>query len=520
MPHTLPTTRLAASRRPVDRPPDRPPELGSELAPVPAPIPGPLPAPTVDKPGPAPTAIRWLDGSTAASPFSIASSNHVVVGNTAQLPRSSLLLGLSAALDLTEGQLPGHALRTTYLAVRVASRLGLGEIERADLFHASVLKDAGCSSNSAAISEIFGGDDIELKRRQATVDRSILAYAAFAISSLPPAEPLPARLRRLISIGLRGRGARRAVEQLRCERGASIARKAGFPDSVATAIHDVHEHWDGHGEPRGLRGDLINHLARIIAACAAFDVFLSIRGRDEARRMVTDRRGTWYDPDVVDGLLSAVDSGLIDDLEAPDLMARTVALEPSVEAVIAGDDQVDEIASAFADIIDAKSPYTGSHSQGVARLANAMAVRIGLPDRDVIDIRRAALLHDLGKLGVPNTVLDKPGALDTTELDLVRRHPELSLRILSPIPKLSRVAELAACHHERLDGRGYFRGLAAEELAIGARIVAVADVFEALTANRPYRAAMTVERAFEILRLESGGHLAADVVEVLRDVID
>ena len=151
----------------------------------------------------------------------------------------------------------------------------------------------------------------------------------------------------------------------------------------------------------------------------------------------------------------------------------------------------------------------------MASIGERVAVELGLPDADVVDVRRAALLHDFGKLGVPNSILDKPAKLEEAEFEVIRRHPELSLRILAPVPAFAAVAEMAACHHERLDGRGYFRGLTEPELSIGARIVAVADVFEALTAERPYRSAMPTETALAILREEAGRHLASDVVEAL-----
>ena len=135
-------------------------------------------------------------------------------------------------------------------------------------------------------------------------------------------------------------------------------------------------------------------------------------------------------------------------------------------------------------------------------------------------MRRAGLLHDIGKLGVPNMILDKPSRLEPSEFEVIRRHPELTLRILEPVPAFAAVAELAACHHERLDGRGYFRGLTEPELTMGARIVAVADVYEALTADRPYRPAMPIETALGILRAEVGEHLAGDVVEALVATLD
>jgi putative nucleotidyltransferase with HDIG domain len=435
------------------------------------------------------------------------------------IPTARLLAALSIALDLTEGQLPGHALRTCFLAARVAERLQIPERDRRDLFYAAFLKDAGCSSNAAAVTRIFGGYDQELKGRQATVERSMLAYAAFTIQSLPEAEPLPRRLRRLISIGIHGSRERREIEQLRCERGASIARKAGFGEAVASAVHDVHEHWDGGGEPRGRRGSDIHPAARILAVCQGFDAFLSTRGPAEAIRIVRSRRGSWYDPEVATALLELLEAGLLAELHAPDLGSRTFELEPGGRIDVSSSADIDRMSEAFADIVDAKSPYTGSHSRRVAVAAQELALEMGLPVPEIIGVRRAGLLHDIGKLGVPNAILDKPSRLEPAEFEMIRRHPELTLRILRPIPTFETVAELAAAHHERLDGRGYHRSLAAPSLQLGARIVAVADVWEALTADRPYRTAMDTEAALEVIRSETGDHFAADVVAALERTV-
>ncbi len=468
-----------------------------------------------------PYVIGYLDGTTTSSPVlpqAVDRPGLKLVGREA-IQTGRLMAALSTALDLTEGQLPGHSLRTCYLAMRLADTLGLSGEDRETLFFAAFLKDAGCSSNAAAVTQIFGVDDIALKGRQSTVDRSIIAYAAFTIRNLPSAEPLPLRLRRLIKIGLGGRASQRAVEQIRCERGAMIARKAGFGEAVASAVHDVHEHWDGGGNPRGLKGHGIDRRARILSACQGLDVFVSTKGRVDALRVLADRKGHWYDPEVAGALLDEATRGLLDDLAAPDLVGRTMSFEPDSMIRLSDDAAIDRIAGSFADIIDAKSPYTGSHSKHVAEVAEGVAVKMGLAPEDVIDVRRAGLLHDLGKLGVPNMILDKPARLEPAEFEIIKRHPELTLRILSQIPTFASVAELAACHHERLDGRGYFRGLTASGIALGARIVAVADVWEALTADRPYRAAMPMDTALAIMDEESGDHLAADAVEALTDLV-
>jgi HD-GYP domain-containing protein (c-di-GMP phosphodiesterase class II) len=461
--------------------------------------------------------IRYLDGTDNA-PTALAHSTLLAAESSGSISSSRLLAALSTALDLTEGQLPGHSVRTCYLASRLALRLGLPDHDRANLFYAALLKDAGCSTNAAALSQIFGGDDIALKASQATLDRSIVAYAAFTIRNLPLTEPLPARMARLVRIALSGSRVRRQVEQTRCERGAAIAQKAGFGADVGLAIGDLHEHWDGQGMPFGRRRQEIHLFARILSACAALDVFNSVRGSVAAIAMIRARRGSWYDPEVVDALLP-VAAELLAALAQPGIAVRTWELEPASEVRLSDGADIDRIAGAFADIVDAKSPFTGSHSRRTATVAESLAVRLHLPPALMTDVRRAALLHDVGKLGVPNSILDKAGPLTAAEFSLIKRHPEMTHRILAPIPTFAGVADLAASHHERLDGTGYWRGLAAESLAIGARIIAVADVYEALTADRPYRAGMSVERALAVIETMSGDHLAREVTAVLRDVI-
>jgi putative nucleotidyltransferase with HDIG domain len=434
-----------------------------------------------------------------------------------QLRTSELLAALSVALDLTEGLRAGHALRTSYLALRVADRIGLPPETCRELLYIALLKDAGCSSNAAAVSRIFGIDDQELKARQAVAGRSLLAMAYLAVRSLPH-EPLPLQVRRLIGLALSGTRERRAVEQLRCERGADIARKVGCSDAVAEAITDLHEHWDGRGLPRGLRHDAIPLMSRIVALCAGLDTFNSVRGPVYARDVVRHRRGRWYDPDLSRQLLEMCDNGLLDELGSPSLKERVFAAGGDQAIAFANDATIDRISSAFADIVDAKSPWTGRHSQRVAEIGLQLARRFGFAGDRLRDVRIGGLLHDLGKLGVPNTILDKPASLEPHEWAVIKRHPQLSREILQPIDLFKDVAEIAACHHERLDGKGYFRGLAAESLGLSARIVAVADVFEALTADRPYRPGMSHEQAMAVLRNASGDHLAAEVIDALADV--
>jgi HD-GYP domain-containing protein (c-di-GMP phosphodiesterase class II) len=463
--------------------------------------------PLAGEPSPTRSTVASQEAQTSARP------------SPARASLAELLAALSVALDVTEGLPRGHASRTALIAGRVAATWAVDSATERDLVIASFLKDAGCSSNAAAVASIFGKDDLAIKARYLLTDRSLLDRARFAIGVLPATEPLPTRLRRLIRLAIQGTQLQRAVEQLRCERGAAIARQMGFGEAVAGAVQDVHEHWDGKGQPMGRRGEEISPLARVVAACAGLDALWQAHGKGAARRTLRRRRGTWYEPVVVDTLLALIDAHELDWIQALAPGQLQVAVHALLGSTTAAETEIDRVALGFAEIIDSKSPYTGRHSRRTSTIARRLAGQMGLGQSEVVDVARAGLLHDIGKLGIPNTILDKAEPLTPQEWEVIRRHPLLSWDILSLIPSFEEVADMAASHHERLDGTGYFRGRAGEALSLGARIVAVADVFEALTAHRPYRSALPAEEALAVMRTMVGDHLAAEVVGALPDVL-
>ena len=185
-----------------------------------------------------------------------------------------------------------------------------------------------------------------------------------------------------------------------------------------------------------------------------------------------------------------------------DHVPRSLAPEQGGEVI--DDEYLDEVAAAFAQVVDSKSPYTAGHSDRVALFADMIAEQLSLSNDKRRFLRRAALLHDLGKLGVSNQILDKNGKLTDEEWQSVRRHPAQSRMILSRIAAFQELARIAGDHHERLDGKGYPRGIAESEISLETRIITCADIFDALTADRPYRAAMPVSKALEILRADVG----------------
>ncbi|HYH83617.1 MAG TPA: HD domain-containing phosphohydrolase, partial [Longimicrobium sp.] len=309
--------------------------------------------------------------------------------------------------------------------------------------------------------------------------------------------------------------------QTRCERGAGIARLLGFTDDTARAIHALDEHWDGAGKPAGLAGEEIPLLARIACLAQTVEIFHAAGGVREAVEVARRRAGRWFDPALVRVLESiAGDEEPWRTLARGDAAAALAALEPEDRMPMAGDARLDQVAEAFAQVIDAKSPYTFHHSEGVARWAVETGRVLGFGAARLAELRRAALLHDIGKLGVSNRILDKPARLSDGEMAIVRRHPEYTVRILSRVGRFRELAEVAGAHHERIDGRGYHRGLAAGTLSADARILAVADIYDALSAARPYREALPHDRVMEIMRADAGPGTCPECFAALCAAVD
>jgi putative nucleotidyltransferase with HDIG domain len=249
----------------------------------------------------------------------------------------------------------------------------------------------------------------------------------------------------MFEFAVRGQQASWDLIRIRCERGAEITRLMGFPEETAQAIRGLDEHWDGRGRPDGLAGEEIPLLARICGLAQTAEVFLTERGPAAAEEIVRARSGRWFDPALAEVLLA--EEGLWADLLRKDPWREVSRLEPDDRALKANPERVDLVALAFAEIIDAKSPFTYRHSEGVARVAVAMAERAGLGPEGTRDLMRAALLHDIGKLGVSNRILDKPGGLTKGEYEEIKRHPKLAYDILSRVGPFRPIAETAANHH-------------------------------------------------------------------------
>ena len=372
---------------------------------------------------------------------------------------SEVISALSFAIDLTDGAVHGHALRSCLLGMRIANEVQLTSEETSSLYYALLLKDIGNE-------EMIG---------------------------------------------------------LRCDRGSSIVSKLGMGPMAAEAVRSLEEHWDGSGYPKRARGKRIPLLARLCAVAQHLDVFSMGRSPAVAVETLEQWSGTWFDPEIVQAALSLNRRGALwTHCKATDAHEMTRAavldLDPRQKQRL-DDRQIDRICEAFADVVDSKSHFTFRHSIGVAELARGIAKNLGLPADRVRLVRRAALLHDIGKLSVSNSILDKKTRLTEAEWKVVEQHPGLTRRILEQIGPFREIAIVAGEHHEKLDGSGYPNRLMAPDLSMEARIIAVADVYGALSEDRPYRAGLSYEEILPIMRALAPRKLDGDCVNALISLI-
>lgn len=440
---------------------------------------------------------------------------------TAEVRLSEVLAGLSFALDLTEGQRQGHSIRSTLIGMRIAEAIGLPKDQRSALFYALLMKDLGCSSNAARFAALFAADDQTLKANLKTINWSnALESFNFVATNVAPGAFWLQRVWQTLAVLSRGPKGAREVVETRCERGADIARMLGFPDETVQAIRALDEHWDGRGQPYGLKRTEIPLLGRIVGLSQTVEVYFSQYDERTAYQMALSRRSSWFDPLLVDALVSLRrDAAFWQRLGDGNELDHLCEVEPPDNVIMADENRLDLVAEAFAKVIDAKSPWTYRHSTGVAHTAVAIGTVLGYTPTRLRNLHRAALLHDLGKLGVSSLVLDKPGKLTDEELMIMRRHPAHTNAILSRVGCFHHLADIAASHHERLDGLGYHRGITSDAIEEETRILCIADISDALLATRPYRDGLPPERVLQIMGREVGTAIDANCYGALEVVL-
>jgi HD-GYP domain-containing protein (c-di-GMP phosphodiesterase class II) len=433
---------------------------------------------------------------------------------------AQILGSFSYALDLTEGQPAGHSVRACWIGSRIGKELGLFETDRHHLYYSLLLKDLGCSSNAARICELYKADDQAFKRGYKTVGTSLAATLHFVFSRTATKASWGHRAAAIGNILRNGDAIAQDLIVTRCTRGSDIARALRFPEPVCEGIYRLDEHWNGSGRPGRLRGDAIPLFSRIALLAQIVDVFHQHAGAQAAMDELSRRSGVWLDPELVQvALRLGSDAAFWRELSSPFLDARLTAFAPPEHAVVVDDDYLDDIAAAFGSVIDAKSPFTSGHSHRVADYTSRLATELGIMPSRRRWLHRAALLHDVGKLGIPNTILDKPASLNAQEWVAMREHAVQTEAILGRIGALSDLAAVASAHHERLDGTGYPVGLSEMQISRETRVITICDYYDALTADRPYRAAMPPADALAIMRAEVGSALDANCFAAFEAVV-
>lgn len=432
-----------------------------------------------------------------------------------RLRLAELLGGLSMVSDLGYGLPVDTALRSCVMGTSLARRMELAEPQVADVFFVSLLFHVGCVAYSHESTEMLG-DDFAVNHAAIKTDITDLRdiFATLIPESTRGLPPM-ARLKGAATLAVRGHAFGRAHNQASCELARDMARRIGLPASVSDGLYDMHEWWNGRGA-RGVRGEEIARSGRIARVATEAIELVSLDAADQLGAALRRRAGKTLDPEVVECLALDLE-GLVEEATTGDPMATVLAIEPEPVVEISHA-SLGPIASAFGDMADLKTPFTHGHSKEVARLAVGAGERLGLDGDTVAKLEVAARLHDLGRIGVPNRMWEKPGPLTTGEWEQVKLHSYHSERILSSTAMLAPMAEIVGMHHERLDGSGYHRGCRAAEIGVAARVLATADAYQAMTQRRPHRGALPPgEAADELLEDVRAGGLDPDVTSAVLD---
>jgi HD-GYP domain-containing protein (c-di-GMP phosphodiesterase class II) len=435
-----------------------------------------------------------------------------VLASGEQPIRAAEVVGaLSLATDLGTGQPLEHALRTAVLAVRLGELAGASAQELTDTYYVALLHASGCTSNGHEAAQLFG-DDIAHRAAFFLIDTTKPAEVLAFYRSHVGVGRAPDVRAAMIEDAIANAGPRaRDAFATMCEVAQRFAGWLDLGSSIQASLEYVFARWDGRGFPDA-RGDAIPLPMRLLHVARDISLFLSAAGSDEARAVVERRSGAAYDPRLAEIALQNFDALLAESDEAQ-MWEQALESEPFPKIWIAGE-RVDAAFRAIAALTGLKSPWLREHSTDVAELAEAAAWRMGLQADSITLLRRAALAHDLGRIGVSNAIWEKPGPLGFGEWERVRLHPHFSERAFAQSPALAPIGMLAGSHHERVDGSGYHRGTRGPALDQPARILAAADCYGAMREARPYRPALDAAAAeAELLREAEKGRLDRDAVD-------
>lgn len=426
---------------------------------------------------------------------------------------AELVATLSLATDLGLGQPMEHVLRSCLIAVRLGDRIGLDEDERAALYYVALLAWVGCMVDAHEVAKWFG-DDIEFKADLYDIDTAGLPMLAFMLRHAGAGSRPSRRARLAAELLVTGGRPVEAAMMAQCQATGALADRLGLGPEVRVPLQHNFARWDGKGLPEGVGGEDIALPMRIVHLAEIVEVFHRRHGVEAAVDVARERAGASFDPTIVSQFcrLAPEVLGRLDPASNWDaLIDSEPALRPRLT-----EGELDNALEAVADFVDLRSPFFAGHSRGVADLAADAGRHRGLAKEEVVTLRRAALLHDLGRTGVPNTIWEKPGPLTRAERERVRLHSYYVERMLARPPALARLAAIASFDHERLDGSGYHRGAGGGALTAAIRLLGAADAYHAMREARPHRPALSPEESAAELRADArGGRLDAEVVEAV-----
>jgi HD-GYP domain-containing protein (c-di-GMP phosphodiesterase class II) len=436
-----------------------------------------------------------------------------VVGTEPHVRLAELVAALSLGVDLGFGQPMEHVLRQCLIALRLAELIGLSDADRSTVYYAGLLVNVGCHSDAHEQAKWFG-DDIALKAVKYDHDQRSARGAAATLRLIGSGSPPLHRFRVGLEFALTGH---REVDGMIARHSALamlLAAQLGLPGDVQAAVGAAYERWDGRGWPGTLRGDAIPIAARLTQLAEYVEVAQRIGGIDAALELARARAGAQFDPQLA-SVLCADAAAVFADLDAAQTWQAVISAEPAL-GVRLTKTGFDHAVRAVADFVDLKSPYMLGHSGAVSSLAARAGAQLRLTAAEIELLRGAGLVHGFGRLGISNSIWDKPGPLGAGEWERVRLHPYLTERILHQAPSLAPFGGLAAQLRERLDGSGYPRGLAGGAIATTARVLGATDAYQSMREPRPHRPARSPDDAARELRAEvKAGRLDADSVEAV-----
>lgn len=426
---------------------------------------------------------------------------------------AELVATLSLVADLGMGRPMERVLRQTVIAMRLGTAAGLDDAVRAATYYTSLLTWVGCAADTSDLAELFG-DETELYADSHDGDLAGITMAVFVARHLGRGS---SGFRRVGMVGKFLATAGRSVQQVmesHCQSASHLAERLDLGSDVSAPLLQAFERWDGKGVPGSVGASQLAPAIRLVQLADNIEAFHHSGGPEAAVDVVRERRGTQFDPELVDCFIESAGEVLAG-LEEIAAWEEVIALDPRLGATLTPA-KVDLALGAFADFADLKSPLRLGHSRAVAALAQDAGASLGLADFEVTMLDRAALVHDIGMIGVPSNVWDETRPWTVSQRERARTHPYLTERMLARTPMLAMVGHCASLHHERLDGSGYPRGLRGDAISVPARILGAADVYDALRQPRPHRPAVDADAAQATMREEvRAGRLDGDAVNAV-----